>query len=887
MKSTQQHSVSSESADRGRPGPHPSRGADSNGGFPQSDRTRVAGISRGCSPHIGRVGALAVALGIGAAIASMPATAFADTEGSDSSAGAAVSSSMSSESDSDGAHAGTSQSDAGSASDPGSVVAGSDDTEADDADDTAAEAAEEDEVAAEDDAEDASADAGDDSRDSTGPSRGGSKSPGSSSKDAGDDVVSERDPAPDAPVEADEPTVVSSTPARAEAASSKPTGAPASATVTDVPAPAAVTPQAPKRAPSFLAKWLGLGAQNSGGDPIAPVAAPLMLGTAATGRRTELRATAAASPAADAAPARLFGDGTAENPDAGLLFGNGFSYDALTCTGTTVCHGGNAGLLGGSAGHGYNGGNGGAAGLFGRGGNGGDGLPGGNGGNGGSGGRISGDGGDGGDAGISLLSATAAGTGGDSGLVGTKGRTGKAPAPITVGFPRSATYVTEGNGGTRVELVSVQLSGASATAVTVNYSVSNVSGNQYKATAGQDFAAATGSVVFAPGQTSASIPVTVYGDTDYEPDEAVFVQLTSAVGALIVRTATDGQLAGQSNLVLNNDDAASGIGMTLHLRGADAATVKREFDLMAAMNVTWVRIDIDWSAVEPRRGKLQWEQTDLLVQEAVAHQMNVLVMLGFTPTWAQSADAKFLAYPRHSRPKDLTAFANFATAAAARYAPLGVRSWEIWNEPNTTLFWPTRPDATEYGNLFRTAATAIRAVDPRATLLIGGLGPAYDTPGAEIPPAQYLEQLYSNGAAQLADGIAVHPYSYPHMPMDPQQRQNGGFADLPELQAVMVAHGDGNKLIWMTEFGAPTGTSVNAVTEQQQAELLLAARQQVAQWNWAGPLMYYELVDGGTNPADGEQNFGVLRQDLSLKAAAVALIEAGPFRRTSTPSTAV
>ena len=27
------------------------------------------------------------------------------------------------------------------------------------------------------------------------------------------------------------------------------------------------------------------------------------------------------------------------------------------------------------------------------------------------------------------------------------------------------------------------------------------------------------------------------------------------------------------------------IGMTLHLRGADAATVKREFDLMSAMNV--------------------------------------------------------------------------------------------------------------------------------------------------------------------------------------------------------------------------------------------------------------------------------------------------------------
>jgi hypothetical protein len=94
----------------------------------------------------------------------------------------------------------------------------------------------------------------------------------------------------------------------------------------------------------------------------------------------------------------------------------------------------------------------------------------------------------------------------------------------------------------------------------------------------------------------------------------------------------------------------------------------------------------------------------------------------------------------------------------------------------------------------------------------------------------------------------------------------------------MTNHGDGAKKIWITEFGAPTGTSVNAVSEQDQATILLQAQQQVTQWNWAGPLMYYELVDGGTDPTDGEQNFGVLRADLSLKAAAQALVDAARAR---------
>lgn len=454
--------------------------------------------------------------------------------------------------------------------------------------------------------------------------------------------------------------------------------------------------------------------------------------------------------------------------------------------------------------------------------------------------------------------------------------TGGTSPTITVGFPQSVAYLAEGDSGSRVELLTVRLSSASKTTVTVQYTVDVSPGTGYKATAGQDFTTASGSVVFAPGQTSATIPVTIVGDTAYEPDEALRVQLTSAVGALIVTTA--GQLSGQTDVVLTNDDAVSGIGMTLHLRGADAATVKREFDLMSAMGVTWVRIDIDWSAVQPKRRSLYWASTDLLVNEAVAHQMSVLATIAYTPEWARSTASRLLSDPTHARPTNLSDLATFATLAAQRYAPLGVHCWEVWNEPNTAKFWPTRPDADEYGQLFRAVATAIRGADSRATLLIGGIGPQYDGSAAEIPPAVYLEQLYANGTAQLADGVAAHPYSYPNLPMDPAQRQVGGFYDLPALQAVMANHGDGTKKIWITEFGAPTGTSVNAVSEQDQAAILLQAQQQVAQWNWAGPLMYYELVDGGTDPTDGEQNFGVLRADLSLKVAAQALMDAARVR---------
>jgi hypothetical protein len=49
-------------------------------------------------------------------------------------------------------------------------------------------------------------------------------------------------------------------------------------------------------------------------------------------------------------------NGTEDNPNGGILVGNGFSYDATTCP-TGSCDGGKGGILG-NGGNAYNGGNG-------------------------------------------------------------------------------------------------------------------------------------------------------------------------------------------------------------------------------------------------------------------------------------------------------------------------------------------------------------------------------------------------------------------------------------------------------------------------------------------------------------------------------------------------
>jgi probable HAF family extracellular repeat protein len=101
--------------------------------------------------------------------------------------------------------------------------------------------------------------------------------------------------------------------------------------------------------------------------------------------------------------------------------------------------------------------------------------------------------------------------------------------------------IVEGNSGTRVFVFTVTLSAPSDVAVNVAFSTVNGT-----AKAGEDYNAQSGTLTFAPGQTSKTISIVVRGDRKREANETFFVNLTNPVGAMLL----DGQGKGT---ILNDD----------------------------------------------------------------------------------------------------------------------------------------------------------------------------------------------------------------------------------------------------------------------------------------------------------------------------------------------
>ena len=102
--------------------------------------------------------------------------------------------------------------------------------------------------------------------------------------------------------------------------------------------------------------------------------------------------------------------------------------------------------------------------------------------------------------------------------------------------------VTEGNAGTSTASFTISLSNTSSQTVSVNYATS---GNT--ATSGTDFVATSGTANITAGLLTATVNVTINGDTTFEPNETFFVNLTTPTNA----TISDSQGQG----TINNDDS--------------------------------------------------------------------------------------------------------------------------------------------------------------------------------------------------------------------------------------------------------------------------------------------------------------------------------------------
>jgi len=300
---------------------------------------------------------------------------------------------------------------------------------------------------------------------------------------------------------------------------------------------------------------------------------------------------------------------------------------------------------------------------------------------------------------------------------------------------------------------------------------------------------------------------------------------------------------------------------------------------IAASGATWIRFDFDWSHIQPdNANSFDWSTYDNLVAESRKYNLQVLGLITYTPAWARASNCSD---SDKCRPADFGQFASFTAAVASRYKNSGLHYWEIWNEPNSPDFWKPGSNPVDYTALLKASFIAIRNQDADSYILTGGLSPQATTATSYTPKA-FLNAIYLAGAKGYFDAVADHPYTFPLSPTNSADHAwNQMAATQSSLRQTMVANGESNKKIWITEFGAPTGgpgpvsTIANpnlkaqpyVVDETLQAKILTDAATLYQSYNWVGPFFWYSYQDAGTDPSTNENFFGLTRHNGTQKPA--------------------
>jgi hypothetical protein len=261
-----------------------------------------------------------------------------------------------------------------------------------------------------------------------------------------------------------------------------------------------------------------------------------------------------------------------------------------------------------------------------------------------------------------------------------------------------------------------------------------------------------------------------------------------------------------------------------------------EVKMIAAAGFRWVRMDFKWDVTEREPGRYDFAEYDRLLKALDEYKLQALFILDYgNPLYDHDAP------PRTAETR--RAFALWAVAAAKHFSNRGV-IWEIYNEPNISIFWPPRPNVQEYTDLALAVGQAFRSGAPDEKLI----GPA----ASEIDPA-FLDACFKAGLLDYWHAVSVHPYRQ----TDPETAVLEYCRLRKLIQAYRFRSGSDREIpIISGEWGY--SSALRGMTEEKQSALY--ARQVLTNLANQIPIsIWYDWRDDGSDPNEAEHHYGLVR----------------------------
>jgi hypothetical protein len=228
-----------------------------------------------------------------------------------------------------------------------------------------------------------------------------------------------------------------------------------------------------------------------------------------------------------------------------------------------------------------------------------------------------------------------------------------------------------------------------------------------------------------------------------------------------------------------------------------------------------------WNVLEPAKGRFHWARLDKLVTQAEKNNINnITLVLAGTPSWAASrpapGSAPWIGTDSAAVPNDKD-WTDFLSAVAQRYKGR-INSYQIWNEPNSPVFWQGTPE--ELAKTVSLANETIKRIDPSASVISPGFAAS--------------ERFSPNSSRRFWEALAVagFPFDVAALHVYPSPRQGlAGFKSLLVHSRDIIVLNGWTGPLWVTETSFWQREDNDTVSAQTVRNLVAGAYLEAAKFD--------------------------------------------------------
>lgn len=262
-------------------------------------------------------------------------------------------------------------------------------------------------------------------------------------------------------------------------------------------------------------------------------------------------------------------------------------------------------------------------------------------------------------------------------------------------------------------------------------------------------------------------------------------------------------------------------GIMLHIKHPYGTDMEKTIELLNAIGIKNVRIDIAWSFIVENNEQYGIDMYDKWISRLDSEGIKIVAVLAY-PNANMVSNGKTI-----SNDKEIEKFLSYVNLVSNRYQQ--IKKFEIWNEPNLNQYL-SDAEIQLYSKMVNQAYNIIKKNNKEAEIYAGATYTPANNSSEYIKSDEFFQKIINNGSYINSNVFSFHPYE------NSKGLNNNWIKKQNQIHKELANSNGGFQKLAVTEYGVSTATTY--YSQEEQANKMVQQTVFQEQYNLESQILY-------------------------------------------------